>query len=329
MLPDVDEKKQAYRAIASLRYIDWETVVKAAQKFLPEEERTSEYLRLVDAEVSDSHTLGLFKTLALLPEAERVVKVKELIQNPRLVNHIAELINLLPEAEKANENKRLFDSYLANGHLSSAQELGRAIGRNLTDKDVLFVIEEAKRYHYGEVYMAKALDFLSEPSRSEELNKLLVGMITKSSPKAILEVALIVGHDLTDKEKELILESCLSRSALSYSKEAAKLLGRELTLLEVERIFEGQLVVPHCLELALGTAQILPEPNRTICREKILARALQTENYFDSVQKIVKVIGRELTRPELLAFLERISGEETYRQSSVATVVNELLKGTD
>jgi hypothetical protein len=324
-----DDKRQAYEAIAKCSRVEWKAVVEAAKRFLPEAERTAEILLLIDSEVSRGHPWEISTILALVPEPERTAKAKELVRNPKLDGYLKGIIDLMSEAEKLSESGRLFESCLSHGSLPAAREIGKTIGRDLAVPEILYAIERSRLGHYGDLDLAQKMDFLPEPQRTQELETLLAGMLTNSSPVNILSVAKLAGHELSQPEKETILEGCLSHSMFEWAREAAKLLDRELTVSELERIFEGQLGNENYLDYAIVVAKVLPEPNRTVCLERVLAVSLRVKTYLNEAQKVAGLIGRKLTRSELTAFLKRLSVGGTYDDGSVKSAVAQLLSATD
>lgn len=324
-----DERRQAYEAIAKCPRVEWKAVAEAARRFLPETEWAAEILLLVDKEVSRGHLWDVSTILALVPEPERMVKAKELVRNPKLEGCLAGIVALMPEAERLSESGRLFESYLSLGALSAAREIGKTIERDLTVPEILRAVERSRQCHYGDLDVAQKMNFLPEPQRTQELETLLAGMLANSSPANILSVAELAGHELSQLEKETILEGCLSHSMFEWAREAARLLGRELKTSELERIFEVQLGNENYLDYAIAVAKVLPEPDRTACLERVLAVSLRVNTYLNEAQKVAVLIGRNLTRAELTAFLKRLSADGTYCDGSVKSAVSQLLAAAD
>ena len=166
---------------------------------------------------------------------------------------------------------------------------------------------------YGNFYRIMAVSYLPEPQRTEGLAKIIEESDVDWGSIALNYMARILGRELTTEELEKILEKYIEKiGMLDKALKIVKLLGRELTTEELARILETNIENAY-LDQSIKIAKILGRKLTTKELTKILekyieryvVRSYMSNDRFEDVFKVAKLLKRELTTEELTKMLER------------------------
>lgn len=147
-------------------------------------------------------------------------------------------------------------------------------------------------------------DLLSEPTRSQELAKILEECKASGNLDEAHETAKYLGRKLTGKELEDFLRSFIERGNFVQANEVAVLLGRELTTEEARKGFDVRLEKGN-YEGAQNAAESLPEDERVAAFDRVLRSCIERGNLQGAIRTAhSQYFQRDLTLDELKEILE-------------------------
>jgi len=190
-------------------------------------------------------------------------KVMERLEEEKWLNKIQEIANSLPESIKNQALENILKNYLKEGYVDDAEKIAKLLKRELTTEELEKALE--KYLDDGDLDGAKEIaKLLQRELTVQELEKILENCLNKEGPEEALEVVDLLPKEMKKQGLEMILKKYVMEDygSIDDVKNIAKLLGRELTTEELEKIWEIA-VKNGNLDKAKEAAKLLPEPKRT------------------------------------------------------------------